>query len=347
MKKDDIKKAFDSVSANDDLKEKVFLRLEKELDPPSKTETFQINTKKGGSKRFAAASFCTAAAIIMTLVLSRTVFNIDITDEITDVSEETTASADPLPENITLVTLRVIDENGQPVKNVRVDYLPMKVDVSEPSSGYSDFSSVHTSCDTENLDKAGTIPMTYGEDMELEIAYGDYNFYVSSALPNSSYRIRENSGQPTIVFPDDMINPYFPYSVSVDENTAEITLPCFVPEEQYKYVPPKLGVILRDAQGNVPSDEYTVILKPVNGEMQEGYNDCYGGYVLTRTDENGEAFWIGTPIEGEYEVIAYKERLHTADEPVTEPFAFDGDNTVTYSEDSTVSVYEKTFKQAE
>ncbi len=343
MKINDIKKAFDSVSVNGELKEKVFSRLDEELDTEdiTKTETFQITPKKGSGSRFPITAFCTVVAVIaMVLGLSRAVFNTDVIDD-PKVTDTTSEAAETL-ENTALVKLRVLDENGVPVKNVRIDYLPMTFTVEDPLYENSDFSTMYTNFDMENIDKAGTIPMTYGEDIELRIAYGEYYFYMSMALPNSQYKMADMNGQATISYTDGM---WIHNMVSVDENTTEIVLSCFDPKEQYKYDYPKLGVILRDARGNVLPD-YTVILKPKNGVMQQGYTDEYGGYVLTRTDENGEAFWRGNAIEGEYEVIAYKEKLHPISEPILEPFVFDGDNTVIYTKNDAVSTYEKTFKMA-
>lgn len=343
MKINDIKKAYDSVSANGELKEKVFSRLDTETEDIPLTETFPIEIRKGGETRFRLASFVAAAAMIaMALIIGKVVFNVDISDNLPGDETETSSETVEIPENTALVTLRILDqETGEPVKNVRIDYLPV-IFTYEKNPEYPDWDTMYTNFDMENIENSGTIPMTYGEDIELRIAYGDYEFYMSTALPNSQYRMFEmTDGQAAIMFSDGL--PYH-NSVRVDENTTEIVLSYY--NSDFQYNPSTLGVILRGANGEVLPDEYTVILKPKDGKIQAGYTDEYGGYVLTRTDENGEAFWRNTPIEGEYEIIAYKEKLHPISEPIQEPFIFGDDNTIIYTKNDNVYIYEKTFKQA-
>lgn len=347
MKIDDIKKAYDSVSVNDELREKVLMRIAAEndlADDNEEYETSQIEITPIVGARHTVAAFITAAVTVATVfIISKAVFNVDVIDE-GDVTE-TTSVAEELPENTALVTLKVVDENGEPVKNVRIDYLPMIfTQEDEPTMPGSDWYTSFTDFDMENIENAGTIPMTYGKDIELAIAYGEYNFFISTAMPNSQYRMVDMDGQATILYYDGSMR--ISNMVIVDENTTEIVLSCSNPESM-QYENPKLGVFLRGANGEVLPDEYTVILKPKDGVMQEGYNDVYGGYVLTRTDENGEAFWRNTPIEGEYEVIAYKEELHPISEPIKEPFVFGDDNSIKYTKNDNVYIYEKTFTQAE
>lgn len=343
MKINDIKKAYDSVSANGELKEKVFSRLYAETEDIPQTETFPIEIRKGGETRLRITSFVAAAAMIaMALIIGKLVFNVDISTNLPGDETESSSETVEIPEDTVLVTLRVVDqETGEPVKNIRIDYLPM-IFTYEKNPEYPDWDTMYTNFDMENIEKAGTIPMTYGEDIELRIAYGDYNFYMSTALPNSQYRMLETTdGQATIAYTDGL--PHH-NSVWVDENTTEIVLSYY--NSEYRYNPSALGVILRGANGEIMSD-YTVILKPKDGKIQAGYTDEYGGYVLTRTDENGEAFWRYAPIEGEYEIIAYKEKLHPISEPIQEPFVFGDDNTIKYTQNDNVYIYEKTFKQAE
>lgn len=346
MKIDDIKKAFDSVSANGELKEKVFSRLDEETDTEDipLTETFQIVPRKGGGSRFPITAFCTAVAVIaVVLGLSRVVFNVDVIDD--PEASDTTYEVVEVPENTAHVTLKVVNQKGEPVKNVRIDYLPIVITVEEPMFENSDWATSYTTFDMENIDRAGTVPITYGRDIELDIAYGEYTFYMSDALPNSQYRIYDMADAAMIAYTGGY-NTMSKNDVYVGENTTEIVLTCFDPAENDQQNYPKLCVILRDAEGMTLSD-YTVILKPKDGVIQSGYTDEYGGYVLSRTDEYGRAYWRGLPIEGEYEVIAYKEELHPISEPIKEPFVFDGDNTLIYKENNTVSTYEKTFKMAE
>ena len=365
MKIEDIKKAYDSVSANDELKEKVFARLETETEdvlqsvfpqhyaeteediPKMEIEMSHIQRRKGGVSKLTATALLTAAMVAFVFI-RKTTFDVEIVTPPAEVTETTLSEVVDIPENTALVTLKVVDENGVPVKNKRVDYLPAiitKVTKAEDSQWDSGWSGVSYTFDLENFDKGGTIPITYGKDMELLIPYGDYCFSVSDGLPNAEYDMVmiELFGK-TI----SIIGSSGTYSqlVTVDENTKEIVLTNGGGNDPYKFNYPKLGVILQDSNGN-PMPGYTVILKPTDGVMMEGYNDKYGGYVLTVTDENGEAFWRNTPFSGEYEVIAYKEELHTADEPILEPFVFDGDNTFSYVPNDTVIIDEKIFKMAE
>lgn len=362
MKIEDIKKAYDSVSANDDLKAKVFSRLESEMEdvsqsvlpqhyaeteediPKMEIEMSHIQRKKGGS-RLTATALLAAAMIAMVFVVGNTIFNVDIVNPPAEVTETTVSEVVDIPENTALVTLKVVDENGEPVKNMRIDYLPVIVTMQD--TDWEGWSNVSYTFDMENFDKGGTIPITYGRDVELLIPYGDYCFSTSDAMPNAEYDmlVIEQFGK-TISFMGRSGSGSSSHLITVDENTEEIVLIGWSINDSYKYNYPKLGVILQDANGD-PLPGYTVILKPTDGIMMEGYNDKYGGYVLTVTDENGEAFWRNNPISGEYEVIAYKEELHTADEPILEPFVFDGDNTFSYVYKDTVIINEKTFKMAE
>ena len=76
MKIKDIKKAYDSVSANDELKEKVFSRLETGTDDAPQTGISHIELKKGGGSWLTVTTFCAAAAMIaIVIVLSNAVFN--------------------------------------------------------------------------------------------------------------------------------------------------------------------------------------------------------------------------------------------------------------------------------
>lgn len=339
MKINDIKKAYDSVSANGELKEKVFSRLDVETEDIPQTETSLIEIKKGGETRLRIASFVAAAAMIaMALIIGKLVFNVDISTNLPGDETEITSETVEIPENTALVTLRVVDENDVPVKNMRIDYLPVIVTEKTEQNhlGYI--------FDMDNFDMGGTIPITYGRDEALLIPYGDYCFNASDAIPNVEYDMFYIEHFNMIGFVDEIGSTS--QFVTVDENTEEIVLTIWGGNNPYEFNYPKLGVILQDAQGN-PLSDYTVILKPKDGIMQEGYTDEYGGYVLTRTDENGEAFWRGRPISGEYEVIAYKEELHPADEPILEPFVFDGDNTFSYVQNDTIIINDKVFKMAE
>ncbi|MDE6596949.1 MAG: hypothetical protein K2K44_13195, partial [Oscillospiraceae bacterium] len=325
-------------------KEKVFSRLYAETEDIPQEETSLIEIKKGGETRLRITSFVAAAAMIaMALIIGKLVFNVDISTNLPGDESETTSQVVEIPENTALVTLRVVDENGVPVKNMRIDYLPVIV-TKQDTTMSEDWYGVSYTFDMDNFDKGGTVPITYGRDEGLLIPYGDYCFNASDAMPNAEYDMFYIEQFNRIGFVDETGGSSS--IVIVDESTEEIVLTVWGGNNPYEYNYPKLGVILQDSQGN-PLPDYTVILKPKDGIMQEGYTDEYGGYVLTRTDENGEAFWRGNPISGEYEVIAYKEELHPADEPILEPFVFDGDNTFSYVQNDTVIINDKVFKMAE
>lgn len=67
--KSDIKRAYDSISVNSELKEKVFARLEMEKKNfPEKKKSY-IELKQGGSYKFTAAAICIAAAMAAAVLL--------------------------------------------------------------------------------------------------------------------------------------------------------------------------------------------------------------------------------------------------------------------------------------
>ena len=106
MKINDIKEAYDSVSANGELKEKVFSRLYAETEDFPLTETFPIEVRKGGETRLRMASFVAAAAMIaMALIIGKLVFNVDISDNLPGDETETTSETVEIAENTALVTL--------------------------------------------------------------------------------------------------------------------------------------------------------------------------------------------------------------------------------------------------
>lgn len=74
MKKSDIKRAYDSVSSSDELKEKVFAQLETEKKIFTKKKMPYIKLKHGGSHKFTAAAICIAAAMVAAVFLTRHMF---------------------------------------------------------------------------------------------------------------------------------------------------------------------------------------------------------------------------------------------------------------------------------
>ena len=352
MKISEIKKAYDTVSADEKLKEKIFSRLEtEETEIPIPLKTSQIELKKGGVSKKVITALCAAAAVFAALITGRTTIARDphfykdppavSGSEVTNAPEIT-----EIPPDTALVKIKVVDWNdGTFIKNLRVDYLPIiyNDNSDSPLNRYY--------FDKENEDRVGTIPITYERSTEVLIPYGDYVFITSNALPNAelfidTYVHTGGGNLEYFYFSDSVGEAYTP--ITVDENTTEIVLrevkESSIYNDVYKYA--KIGITLQDAEGN-PLPDYTVILKPADGKMAEGYTDEYGGYVLTRTNADGEAFWRSQgPIEGDYIVIAYREELHPISEPILEPFVFDGDNTFSYTYRETVFITDKTFKEA-
>lgn len=355
MKISEIKKAYDTVSADEKLKEKIFSKLEaeesEEADIPIILETSHIKLEKRGGLKKTVTALCAAAAVFAAVLAGRLAFDrTDISEDAPPAAVSTSApEITEIPPNTALVKVKVVDWNdGTFIKNMRVDYVP--VIVTEEENISPDWHSVKTTFDMDNMDRAGTIPITYERSTEILIPYGDYNFYVSNALPNAETHIERYTGEYEgyeyfHIFGDA---GYSQITVTVDENTTEIVLTESKETAVYNNTQyySKIGITLQDADGN-PLPDYTVILQPVDGVMAEGYSDEYGGYVLTRTNENGEAFWRSqSPVEGDYIVIAYKEELHPISEPILEPFVFDGDNTFSYTYRKTVFITDKTFKEA-
>lgn len=353
MKISEIKKAYDTVHADEKLKEKIFSRLEaddtEEADIPIILETSHIKIEKRGGLKKAAAAICAAAAMVAAVLVGKAAFDSDPDISVDDPRAVVGTSAPEIteiPPNTALVKIKVVDwDDGTFLKNMRVDYVPIIFNENSDSPTNRYYS------DKEHMDRAGTIPMTYERSTEALIPYGDYVFIVSNALPNEEFVI-DDYVMPGIGHMEDFrfsnTTGMMTTPITVDENTTEIVLEeCkanSVYNDNYKYA--KLGVTLLDADGS-PLPDYTVILQPADGIMAEGYSDEYGGYVLTRTNEKGEAFWRSqAPVEGDYRVIAYREELHPISEPILEPFVFEGDNTISYTHEQTVFITYKTFKEA-
>lgn len=351
MKISEIKKAYDTVSADEKLKEKIFSRLEadgtEEADFPIILETSQIRLEKKGGLKKAVTALCAAAAVFAAVIVGRAAFDrADISESDPPAAVSTSApEITEIPPNTALVKVKVVDWNdGTFIKNMRVDYVPIIYNENSDSPLNLFY------FDEENMDRAGTIPMTYERSTEVLIPYGDYAFYVSTALPNAEiyidrYTYENEEHEDFYILSADGFSQT---TITVDENTTEIVLTDSKENAVYNntYHYSKIGITLQNSDGN-PLPDYTVILQPADGVMAEGYSDEYGGYVLTRTNENGEAFWRDQrPVEGDYIVIAYREELHPISEPILEPFVFDGDNTFNYTFKDTVLITDKTFKEA-
>lgn len=352
MKISEIKKAYDTVSTDEKLKEKIFSKLEaeetEETDFPIILETSQIKLEKKGGLKKAVTALCAAAAVFAAVIVGRAAFDRDpdIYRDPPAVSGTETPEITEIPPDTALVKVKVVDWNdGTFIKNMRVDYVPIIYNENSDSPLNQYYA------DKENMDRAGTIPMTYERSTEVLIPYGDYVFITSNALPNAELFIdtyaKLGSGHLEYFGFSDSVGTAHNV-ITVDENTTEIVLSESKQTSVYNsiYQYSKVGITLQDADGN-PLPDYTVILQPADGVMAEGYSDEYGGYVLTRTNEKGEAFWRSqAPVEGDYIVIAYKEELHPISEPILEPFVFDGDNTFSYTYRETVFITDKTFKEA-
>ncbi len=347
MKSEDIKDAYKAVKADAELKEKLLLMAEEvnygDDTPTEDLGEILITEKKGGKARRLLNTVCALAAAVAVIFTVRLAVPENMGHSMPTVDETVTViEPEPLPPDTAEVKIKVVDQNGIFVKNRRVDYIPI-IPPEAPESGYANFD---IRVDEEHLDRMGNIPMTFDESVTIRIHYGTYFFFVSEGLANDtfgyetwSYRGEEHTdfrltgmsdlgGQQQII--------------TVDENTSEIVF------TDYGGVRTDgMGegeIIIHDAEGN-PIPDCTVILKPKDGVYKEGYTDTYGGYVLHRTDENGSVIWK-TPIEGEYTVIAYRERPHPADEPITDPVIIDGDDSYTYVENDSVFRTYKIYTEA-
>ncbi len=336
MKSSDIRNAYKAVRADNDLKEKILLRAIAEEGSPESVdsslsgygEVSRIRIKKGGGIRRIVSTLCTLAAAFALVFSFRLLFREDNIQE----------ADESLPPDTAEVAVKVVDGNGNFLKNLRVDYFPAVYRTAAPENKISFF-------DEENTDKAGMIPITCGEAETLRLRYGDYIFIVSDALPNDTISVRNYDRGGLYTFLGFSATGGTQRSVTVDENTAEIVLHYKTGSGDGTYQYSRGEIILQDKNG-APLSDYAVILRPVSGEMAEGYSDIYGGYVLPRTDEDGSSVW-NNPIEGEYTVIAYRERLHTADIPITEPFVVSGDDTFSYVKKETLLPTYKIYRQAQ
>lgn len=369
MKSGDIKNAYEAVKTDAYIKEKILLRAEEAYEnniPVSENgKTSHTKIKKGGAIRRAVSTvFAMAAAAAVVFALKSAVPQNDFepvppaeSAAVESATAESTAAEvtaaeenEPLPPNTAEVVLKVVDQNGVFVKNKRVDYFPA-VPRTETKTVYDGLAGktlekeiTRFYFDKEKADKAGTVPITYEESAVLRLEYGDYIFVVSDALANDTFSVFDYEMYLAFQFIGQSSTGESSTQITVDENTSEIILKVYVSDGGYSNPEYSKGeIILQDAEGD-PMPGWTVILKPVSGEMAEGYSGIYGGYVLPRTDKNGSSVW-NHPIEGTYTVIAYKERLHTEDVPITEPFVIDGDSTFTYEKKQTVLTTYKIFKQ--
>lgn len=257
----------------------------------------------------------------------------------------TVTEPEPLPPDTAEVKVKVVDQNGVFVKNRRVDYIPI-IPPAEAQGG--DWASFDIQLDEEHLDRIGNIPMTFEESTVVRLHYGTYYFFVSEGLANDTfgYETWEYHGKKGTQFllKGESDRGWAGMPVTVDENTTEVVFTVYGDGSKRQHVRGAGEIIIHDAEGN-PIPDCTVILKPKSGEMAEGYTDTYGGYVLHRTDENGSVIWE-YPIEGEYTVIAYRERPHPISEPITDPVVIEGDDSYTYVDNTSILRNYKIYTEA-
>ncbi len=349
MKSGDIKDAYSAVKATAELKEKLLLMSEEASDEKAApeedfVETSLITVKKGGKLKKTVSALCVLAAAIAVVFALRIVGTEDI--EYPNPPAESTMTAtepEPLPPDTAEVKVKVVDQNGVFVKNRRVDYIPI-IPPEVPESGWAGFD---IQVDEEHLDRMGNIPMTFEESTTVRLHYGTYYFLYSEGLANDTfvYETWEFNGEKGTMFffKGESDSGWGGMPVTVDENTTEVVIPVYRSNSNEQYMGAG-EIIIHDAEGN-PIPDCTVILKPKSGEMAEGYTDTYGGYVLHRTDENGSVIWK-YPIEGEYTVIAYRERPHPADEPITDPVVIEGDDSYSFVENNSVFRTYKIYTEA-
>ncbi len=344
MKSVDIRDAYNAVKATAELKEKLLLAEEAApVESEAFVETSLITVKEGGKLKKAVSALCVLAAAIAVVFALRLAVTEDI--EYPEPPAESTATVtepEPLPPDTAEVKIKVVDQNGVFVKNRRVDYIPI-IPPEVPESGWAGFD---IQLDEEHLDRIGTIPMTFEESTVVRLHYGTYYFFVSEGLANDTfgYETWEYNGEKGINFmlKGKSDSGWSGRPITVDENTTELVFTDYGSSAESAMGAGE--IIINDAEGN-PIPDCTVILKPKSGEMAEGYTDTYGGYVLHRTDENGSVIWK-YPIEGEYTVIAYRERPHPADEPITDPVIIDGDDSYSYIENNSVVRTYKIYTEA-
>ncbi len=355
MKSSEIKDAYKAVKADAELKEKLRLMAEEVNEDNSVLSEYPdeiiITERKGGKARKLLNAVCALAAVMAVVFAVRVMRTDDVVypdpaDGSSYSAEGITESVEPepLPPNTAEVTVKVVDLNGVFVKNRRVDYAPIqKIEVSDEGQ-------VRTEVifDEEKADQRGTIPMTYNESTVIRLEYGDYAFYVSGAFANDTVAYDQSSAAHGYINFEGMSGnigvPSTCQLVTVDETTKEIVLRSTDGYSTGKPMYSQGEIIIRDSDG-MPIPDCTVILKPKDGVYKEGYTDTYGGYVLPRTDEEGSSIWHN-PIEGEYTVIAYREKLHPSDEPITDPVIIDGDDSYSYAVKESVFRTYKIYTEA-
>ncbi|MCI5904459.1 MAG: M23 family metallopeptidase [Oscillospiraceae bacterium] len=333
MNKKDIKQAYGCINAPSELKERIKI---------SCTESRMTRiTPSNGSKALrrvipviAAAAVIVIAGIGVTLRSSEeemiistdneaesVVDSSELTLPFTSVSEaESTVQTETegvVPEkendgvtdsigNTVLVSINVVDKDGNGIPNLQVVYMPE--DTSEELNASS------------KGGNTGGIRITDGNPVQRSIACGNYIFSVFDRMAN-------DTGTSSLRNAMD-------FNVTIDENTAEIELVWEHPtpaelnaEDDSNYI----ITLFDDNRGYL--EGYNVILTPVvyPYNYPDGFTDVFGGYVLSRTDKEGRAYWH-CPISGVYTVTAYKDELSAPDIPHENSFIFPDDNFITVEE---------------
>ena len=205
-----------------------------------------------------------------------------------------------------VVSINVVDKDGNGIPNLQVIYMPE--DTSEELNASS------------NGGNTGGIRITDGTPVQRSIACGDYIFSVYDRMAN-------DTGTSSLRNSMD-------FNVTVDENTTEIELVWEYPTPAELNAQDDSNYIITLTDDNRgPLEGYNVILTPViyPYDYPDGFTDVFGGYVLSRTDKEGRAYWH-CPLSGVYTVTAYKDELSAPNIPHENSFVFPYDIFITVEE---------------
>lgn len=330
MNKKDIKQAYSSINASSELKERIKISCTESrmtrITPKSRSKTLRKFIPV-----IAAAAVIAVAGIGVTLRSAEeemiiSTDNISESDGISSesilpftssdtavqtgtesvVSEKENGGVTDGKENIVLVSINVVDKDGNGIPNLQVVYMPE--DTSEELNASS------------KGGNTGGIRITDGDPVQRSIACGDYIFSVYDRMANDTGT--------------SSLRNSMSLNITIDENTTEIELVWEYPtpaelnaEDDSNYI----ITLFDDNRGYL--EGYNVILTPVvyPYDYPDGFTDVFGGYVLSRTDKEGRAYWH-CPLTGVYTVTAYKDELSAPDIPHENSFIFTDDIFITVEE---------------
>jgi hypothetical protein len=257
------------------------------------------------------------------------------TDETSSYSHEYYVNAETAKSDSTkerTVSINVVDSEGNFIPNLQVVILSadkLSADNAEYDSRAIDcIAATDGSAFTREMDTGEYIFRIYDRPANCTTTYYPGDDFPEGAVPEiSEFRQTDTHARNSAE-----------YSVTVDENTEEITLVWEypTPAELNKSDDSAFAITLNDKNGK-PLEGYYVILTPLTGTVSyqypDGYSGDFGGYVLSLTDENGRAYWAN-PIKGCYTFTAYKDELSSIDDSHENMFTFPYDVIITVDEDS-------------